>query len=154
MSDGNWMQLAVRRFHREMDPPHPAPEQFDPDGFRFELRAKLILEEAAETAQALGYSLRVEAEHGEEPSIYLVKIAEPDWPLFVDGLCGTLFVTFGAAVEAGVNLSPFFWEVCRSNMTKLGGGQRADGKGLKPAHYEPPRFGEMWQRVLERAGRA
>lgn len=146
------MQNAVREFHVAMN--HPAPEAFDPGGFRAELRARLILEEATEIAQALGFDVGVEAYLGEEPSVYLTHTgADVDWPAVVDGLCDLTYVTLGAAVEAGVEFSPFFAEVHRSNMTKVGGEHREDGKQLKPATYEPPRLGEMWRRVVERGRR-
>lgn len=149
MSDGNWMQDAVRAFHLAMG--HPAPAQFDPDGFRLRLRAELIFEEARETIHALGFELAVDDETGE---LGMVQVAEPDWPAVADGLCDLTYVTLGAAVEAGFSLSPFFHEVHRSNMLKVGGGHREDGKQLKPEGWEPPRITQLWQRVLARAGRA
>lgn len=145
MSDGNWMQDAVRTFHKAMN--QPAPDRFDPTTFRAELRAKLILEEAGETVNALGYDIMI-APDGEWR---LEKVCDPDWPEVVDGLCDLLYVTFGTAVEAGVSLSSFFYEVHRSNMTKPGGPVREDGKVLKPPTWEPPRIKYLWDRVVERA---
>jgi predicted HAD superfamily Cof-like phosphohydrolase len=82
-----------------------------------ELRAKLIEEEAAETAKAL---------------------REGDIIETIDGLCDLLYVTFGAAVAMGIDLDPFFHEVHRSNMAKVGGTTREDGKVLKPYGWTPP----------------
>ncbi len=74
------------------------------------LRAKLIMEEATETCE-------VES---------------------IDGMCDVLYVIFGTAIACGVELTPFFAEVHRSNMTKIGGAIRADGKILKPPTWTPP----------------
>lgn len=82
-----------------------------------ELRAALIFEEAKETIEAL--------RSGDEVEV-------------IDGLCDLLYVTFGTAVAMGVDLDPFFAEVHNSNMSKLGGEKREDGKVLKPEGYRPP----------------
>lgn len=43
----------------------------------------------------------------------------------------------------GIDLYPFYEEVHRTNMAKLGGPKRADGKQLKPDGWQPPRIAEM-----------
>jgi len=43
----------------------------------------------------------------------------------------------------GIDLMPFYEEVHRTNMAKLGGPKREDGKQLKPPGWEPPRIGEI-----------
>jgi predicted HAD superfamily Cof-like phosphohydrolase len=43
----------------------------------------------------------------------------------------------------GCDLDPFFREVHRTNMAKVGGPIRADGKRLKPEGWQPPRIREM-----------
>jgi NTP pyrophosphatase (non-canonical NTP hydrolase) len=56
----------------------------------------------------------------------------------IDALCDLLYVVFGSAVEMGVDLEPFFNDVHRSNMTKIGGHKReSDGKWIKPDDYAP-----------------
>lgn len=52
-----------------------------------------------------------------------------------------------AAEGVGVDLRPFFEEVHRTNMHKLKGPQREDGKQLKPADWKPPRIEAMYLRV-------
>jgi predicted HAD superfamily Cof-like phosphohydrolase len=37
-----------------------------------------------------------------------------------------------------VDIEPFFEEVHRSNMAKVGGTRRPDGKWLKPPDWQPP----------------
>ena len=55
----------------------------------------------------------------------------------VDALADILVVTYGAAVEMGVDLEPIFREVHRSNMSK-DGGKDAGGKILKGKGFSPP----------------
>ncbi len=111
----NREQAMVAEFHRALL--RPGLESVTLDGFPGELRVRLIEEEADEFAEA---------------------VAAGDVVEMVDGLCDFLYVTYGAAVELGVDLEPFFAEVHRSNMAKAGGPHRADGKWLKPADWEPP----------------
>lgn len=51
-----------------------------------------------------------------------------------------------AAKGLGVDLKPFFKEVHRTNMNKLQGPKREDGKQLKPEGWKPPRIGAMYKR--------
>lgn len=48
----------------------------------------------------------------------------------------------------GIDLTPFFFEVHRTNMHKVGGPVRADGKGLKPEGWKPPRIESMYNRIM------
>lgn len=54
-----------------------------------------------------------------------------------DGLADLLYVVLGTAVEYGIDIEPIFNEVHRSNMTKVGGTKRYDGKWIKPSNYSP-----------------
>lgn len=170
MSDGNWMEDAVRKFMVAMD--QPTPDKLDLEAVRIELRAKLILEEAIETIEAMGCKAYVSTcttarpegiTHGHQINVVRRRHAyrkhpnygkpvEPDWPEVVDGLCDLMYVTLGVPIEAGFRIAPFFAEVHRSNMTKTGGPVRGDGKVLKPDTFEPPRMKYLWDRVLKRAG--
>jgi predicted HAD superfamily Cof-like phosphohydrolase len=112
----NKMQEQVEDFHRAME----IPIGRDPlllTGDRARLRISLINEEADEFAHAL---------------------LNEDMLEQIDALCDLLYVTFGAAVELGVDLEPFFDEVQKANMAKVGGVKRADGKQLKPEGWLPP----------------
>ncbi len=86
------------------------------------LRADLIVEEADETYAAICSG----------------NLAET-----IDGLCDLLYVIFGAADKFGIDLEPFFNEVYRSNMTKVGAPRREDGKIMKGPFYEPPQIKEL-----------
>jgi predicted HAD superfamily Cof-like phosphohydrolase len=132
----NPMQKQVEDFHRKFG--HPIGET--PAFRRPELRAKLILEEAIETAVGiLGHTRAAELVRQEfiELNTRTPKDA-PDFVEAIDGICDTLYVTVGAAIEFGVDIQPVFDEVHRSNMDKVGGAVRADGKSLKPAGWKPP----------------
>lgn len=48
-----------------------------------------------------------------------------------------LYVTYGTAVSYGIDMEPVFQEVHRSNLSKIGGYKRADGKWIKPPTYSP-----------------
>ena len=52
-------------------------------------------------------------------------------------LADLLYVVYGTAVSCGIDMAPVFHEVHRSNMSKVGGHKRADGKWLKPLDYRP-----------------
>jgi len=52
-------------------------------------------------------------------------------------LADLLYVTYGTAVSYGVDMEPVFQEVHRSNLSKVGGYKRADGKWVKPPTYSP-----------------
>ena len=46
-------------------------------------------------------------------------------------------VVYGTAVSYGIDMKPVFQEVQRSNMSKVGGHKREDGKWVKPPTYSP-----------------
>jgi predicted HAD superfamily Cof-like phosphohydrolase len=52
-------------------------------------------------------------------------------------LADLLYVVYGTAVSLGIDMEPVFKEVHRSNMSKIGGYKREDGKWVKPPTYSP-----------------
>jgi len=88
-----------------------------PDRATVRLRRALIAEELAELDQA---------------------IANADVVEVADALADLLYVVYGTAISFGIDVRPVFEEVHRSNMAKVGGTTRADGKVLKPAGWQPP----------------
>jgi predicted HAD superfamily Cof-like phosphohydrolase len=119
------VQRDVEAFHAALDiPTHDTPGIRRP-----ELRAALIREEADETVAAILAGDLIEA---------------------LDGCCDLLAVVYGTAAEFGVDLAPFWDEVHRTNMAKVGGPVRADGKRLKPPGWTPPDL----QRVLDEVAAA
>ena len=67
----------------------------------------------------------------------------------IDALCDIVYVAFGAAVAFGVDLAPFFNEVHRSNMDKVGGHKREDGKWIKPANWQAPKIAELLKEQMK-----
>lgn len=107
------------------------PEQPTLEEYPFELRAKLILEEAEEFIEACGYG-------NHERGIFKRSDIAPNWPGMIDALCDLLYVTYGAAVAMGIDLDPFWEAVHTSNQSKITGPVREDGKRMKPAGWKPP----------------
>ena len=114
-------QRMVTEFHEK----YGAPTRSAPDmiGVKDRLRrARLILSEASE---------------------FLESADKGDFVEMVDALADLLVVTYGAAVEMGVDLEPVFAEVHRANMSK-DGGTDAGGKILKGPGFTPPNIlGEL-----------
>ena len=136
----NRMQEQVLDFHRKFA--HPIG--YEPRFCRPELRARLILEEAVETVVGIvGRTAALDLLHGELHTQTQLPSKDPDLVEAVDGMCNLQYVTVGAAIEFGVNIQPFFDEVHRANMAKVGGATRADGKTLKPPGWQPPRIEEL-----------
>jgi len=64
--------------------------------------------------------------------------AKATWCDVIDALCDLVVVVHNTSNAMGVDLEPFFDEVHRANMTKVGGPKREDGKQLKPKGWTPP----------------
>ena len=110
-------QSDVQRFHEKFGLNSATkPQAIDYD--RMCLRWELHREEFEETQQAL-----IDGN--------LVELA--------DGICDLIYVLLGTAIESGIDVSPVWNEVQRTNMNKEGGAMREDGKILKPEGWEPPR---------------
>jgi predicted HAD superfamily Cof-like phosphohydrolase len=108
-------QRMVEEFHRRFDiliGSAPAV----PDETTTTLRMRLIQEESAELQEAL---------------------AQQDLSGVAKELADLLYVVYGTAVSCGIDMEPVFREVHRSNMSKVGGHKRADGKWVKPPSYSP-----------------
>ncbi len=108
-------QTMVREFHKVFHL-HKAERPRVPDEKTVALRVRLIQEEFDELQEAM------KAEH-------LPHIAKE--------LADLLYVVYGTAVACGIDMEPVFREVQRSNMSKVGGHKRDDGKWVKPPTYSP-----------------
>lgn len=111
----NQAQQMVREFHETFGIMVQGTPTV-PDEATRRLRIRLIEEEFAELKEAL------QDEH-------LPSIAKE--------LADLLYVVYGTAVSYGIDMEPVFREVHRSNMSKVGGYKRHDGKWVKPHHYSP-----------------
>ena len=80
------------------------------------LRVRLIQEEFDELKEAL---------------------AKNDLSSIAKEMADLLYVVYGTAVSYGIDMEPVFREVHRSNMSKVGGYKREDGKWVKPVSYSP-----------------
>lgn len=114
-------QAMVEAFHRLFDiVANPVPTAVGDD--TRQLRIRLIQEEFNELREAL-------------ESDDLTSVAKE--------LADLLYVVYGTAVSYGIDMDPVFREVHRSNMSKVGGYKREDGKWVKPATYSPALIGPI-----------
>jgi len=92
-----------------------------------QLRERLIHEEANEAIEALE-----QLRHADAPT-------RPDLVEHIaKELADVLCVVYGAAAALGIPMDDVYAEVHASNMSKVGGPVRADGKMLKSDGYRPP----------------
>lgn len=122
-----------------------------------ELRAKLILEEALETIEALGFSVRID--NGTEydtdvvisDNMYFDESFTPNLEEIIDGCCDISVVTQGTLIACGIPDDPFLEEVDNNNLAKFGSGhsRREDGKLIKPPNHKPPRIKEILKGLEE-----
>jgi len=108
-------QSMVEEFHRKFDI-LANRQPTVPNGSTKELRVRLIREEFDELKEAMT---------GENLSAVAKELAD------------LLYVVYGTAVSYGIDMEPVFREVHRSNLSKVGGYKRADGKWVKPPTYSP-----------------
>lgn len=111
----NKMQYQVREFHELVIKDNPPKYPIRPEHKVISLRSKLMREELTELEDAL----------------YIGSFEE-----VCKELADLLYVVLGTVCACGIDIEPIFDEVHRSNMTKLGGPIREDGKMLKPDTYE------------------
>jgi predicted HAD superfamily Cof-like phosphohydrolase len=105
----------VQEFHEQFDI-HISATPSAPDTATQTLRFRLIQEEFEELQEAM---------------------QEKDLPAIAKELADLLYVVYGTAVSLGIDMEPVFKEVHRSNMSKVGGYKREDGKWVKPPTYSP-----------------
>ena len=114
----NEAQQMVQEFHEQFDI-HVADHPTVPDESTKNLRIRLIQEEFQELQEAF---------------------ATQDLPSVAKELADLLYVVYGTAVSCGIDMDPVFREVHRSNMSKIGGHKRDDGKWVKPPSYSPAKI--------------
>jgi predicted HAD superfamily Cof-like phosphohydrolase len=106
-------QRQVEEFHRTFEILTLRTPTAPDDATRL-LRERLIEEEFAELREAM---------------------TTGDIPSIAKELADLLYVVYGTAVSCGIDMETVFREVHRSNMSKVGGYKRADGKWVKPPTY-------------------
>ena len=61
-----------------------------------------------------------------------------DFASFIDAIADSIYVLLGTSISVGVDLTPIWDEVQKTNMAKIPGNSRKDGKILKPDNWIPP----------------
>ncbi|HEY6085063.1 MAG TPA: MazG nucleotide pyrophosphohydrolase domain-containing protein [Nitrospira sp.] len=108
-------QTMVKAFHRLFEiVVNDSPTVVD--SHTRALRVRLIQEEFDELREAM---------------------ANEDLTSIAKEMADLLYVVYGTAVSYGIDMDPVFREVHRSNMSKVGGYKREDGKWIKPSTYSP-----------------
>ncbi len=108
-------QTMVEAFHSKFEIlVRAVPTNLDED--TKQLRVRLIQEEFDELKEAMATG-------------NLAAVAKE--------MADLLYVTYGTAISYGIDMEPVFQEVHRSNLSKVGGYKRADGKWVKPPTYSP-----------------
>ena len=102
-------------------------------GVDFALGANLALE-LADRAEVMGLYA---GQAVECPGIGTAAWDGSDLAAIAKELADLLYVVYGTAVSYGIDMDPVFREVHRSNMSKVGGYKRDDGKWVKPPTYSP-----------------
>ncbi len=94
---------------------------------------------ARQTPDVIDEQTRILREHliHEEFEELREAMAKNDLSAVAKELADLLYVVYGTAVSYGIDMEPVFREVHRSNMSKVGGYKREDGKWVKPATYSP-----------------
>lgn len=117
----NKWQADLVSFHEKFGLDISATPGFPPTTVE-KLRINLIEEEMKETIKAL--------EDGN-----LVEIA--------DGITDAIYALLGTAVSYGIDINPVWREVHKTNMAKVGGKVREDGKILKPEGWTAPNIASI-----------
>ena len=63
---------------------------------------------------------------------------DQDLSSFADAIADSIYVLLGTSISVGIDLKPIWNEVQKTNMAKVPGNSRKDGKVLKPKNWTPP----------------
>lgn len=118
-------QEQVRDFHRACRLPRPQSPTLDWD-------------------QLNGYALDLVLEEYEE---LRNAILDENPAAVVHELCDLIYVVYGVAITAGVDLEPFWEEIHRVNMEKAHGPKREDGKQLRPVDWQPADLRPLYKEI-------
>lgn len=118
-------QQEINTFLSENKVSQSFPGNFN---INFRLLKKLVREETKEFMQAMD-RLRKPESHDD-----VMELAAN----VIDAIIDIIWVVHNTAYAMNIDLEPFFEEVYRSNMTKVGAEKDEDGKVLKPETYESP----------------
>jgi predicted HAD superfamily Cof-like phosphohydrolase len=142
------IQLHKAFGHPILDKPTVPPDD------RVRLRVELVVEETLELVVACfehcadGRFAQIRDNLREIVKHYPVNV---DLPLAADALEDIQVVCEGFNLEMGIDSGPISAEVHRTNMAKVGGPVRADGKREKPPGWVPPNIAALLEEQRERA---
>lgn len=135
-------EQRVRAFMQKAE--QEIPETATVPDFKIrKLRALLILEEAIETIEALGFEVKGDEAHG----IYMEERGAPNLVEIADGCCDVMVVTLGTLIACGLKQEPLMTEVCNSNDSKFAEGYYLNsiGKVIKSPKYQPANIEKVLQ---------
>ena len=136
------VQAMVAEFHEKFTCPNNLGNV--PDAFheRTELRKDLIEEEFEEFLRSHQTEYAYDERHG-----FYHELVDVDTIEYADALADLVYVCFGAALEAGIDLNAVLGEVHASNMRKVWPDGKVhyhpNGKVAKPADWTPPNIKEV-----------
>lgn len=140
-------QLDVEDFMRSAGYALPLYPMVPPEDVR-KLRARLILEEALETIEALGFEISTSRADGGLEADYIRWTPTNDGCDIievVDGCCDISVVTTGTLSAFGVADYAMLAEVDRTNFMKIERGRPDEfgGKWVKPPDWKKPKIKEL-----------
>ena len=135
-------QKRVEEFMRSSEQPVRDRPSLPPRAERM-LRARLILEEALETIEALGFSLETKGRDPEEvrfEDLEFIPTEKPDLAQVADGCADLSVVTVGTLSACGISDRSLLELVDQNNLEKIVHGSYRDehGKLIKPPGHRPP----------------
>ena len=144
-------ESRVREFMRLAGQLIPA-EPITPTEEVCKLRATLILEEALETIDALGFVVKVKSLYNdctiERDVVECIPHGDPpDLVEIADGCADTIVVSTGTLISCGVPSEPLLELIDASNLAKYSGDYkiRPDGKVIKPTSWKKPDIASLLQ---------
>ena len=126
--------------------PLPNLEKPGVENLNYTCLRELVKEEAQEFDQAMA---DLETARKNRPDGQLTPEVLAAWVQVIDAICDVIFVVHNTTNAMGLDLEPFFDEVLRSNLTKVGGPLSKTGKRLKPATYQSPRLLPILEQGIE-----
>lgn len=133
------LRKQVTEFHTAMGQPVLGVPAV-PDNDRVRLRLRLIAEEFFEllSASLVGTASTKLAIAKSDVMHAIAGSLCVDLPEFTDALADIDYVVEGTRLEFGIDGEPIAAEVHATNMAKVGGAVRPDGKIQKPDGWSPP----------------
>lgn len=137
-------QLRVEAFMKKAEQELPATPRL-PCGATRQFRASLILEEALETLEGLGFRVILSGQEVRMKDVEFRPTGAPDLVAAVDGCADLSVVTVGTLSACGVSDGAVLEAVDVNNLAKFGPGsyRRADGKWMKPPGHPLPHIRDI-----------